>query len=261
MLLLTSTSDLVQVVTSATADIEVHASYVDHASGVITPGRTNTASITTATTTTVVAAPAASTQRNVKKLSLRNNHGSTTCDVTVTHTDGTNADTLIKVSLLAGELLYLDEKGEWHHLDVNGGEYPPSSIFASRGDMESGTATDKIVSPGRQHYHPGHPKAWVKCGVSGNMLASYNMTSVTDTGAGIATANINIDFTSADWCCQVTVERPNTTMTVTNLKFANIRSATQAAGAVGLECYDGTATTAVLEDPTAYHMVALGTQV
>src|SRR3972149_3108259 len=99
MLQLTGTSDLVQVVTDATADIEVHASWVENNAGTITPGRTNTASIVTATTTTVVGSPAGSVQRRVKLLSLRNNHGSTACNVTVQHTDGTNTETLIKVNL------------------------------------------------------------------------------------------------------------------------------------------------------------------
>jgi len=43
MLLLTSTSDLVQVVTGQAVTTDVHASWVDNASGTITPGRTNTA--------------------------------------------------------------------------------------------------------------------------------------------------------------------------------------------------------------------------
>ena len=49
MLILSSTSDLLRVTTSAAGDVDVHASWVDNASGTITPGRTNTAAITTAT--------------------------------------------------------------------------------------------------------------------------------------------------------------------------------------------------------------------
>lgn len=106
MLLLTSTSDLLQVVTGqAVTAIDVHASWVDYASGTVTPGRTNTPSITTATTTTVVAAPGASTQRNVKTLNIRNRDASLSCDVTVKHTDGTNNLELIKITLAAGDVL------------------------------------------------------------------------------------------------------------------------------------------------------------
>jgi len=259
MLLLTSTSDLVRAVTDATADIEVHASWVENNAGVITPGRTNTASITTATTTTVVGAPSSSgIQRNVKLLSVRNNHASTTCNVTIDHTDGTNAEELITVALLAGETLVLDELGNWTHYDTNGGEYPVTLAAASQADMETATSTDLAVTPGRQHFHPGHPKVWCKCGVTGNILASYNMTSVTDTGAGRATFNVANDFSSVNWSCLATVERSSTALTVTNLKFCNIRNATQAAGSIEIEVYDGTATTAVQEDPTAYSMLGLG---
>jgi len=260
MLLLTSTSDILRVVTDAAGDIEPHASWVDNAAGTITPGRTNTASITTATTTTVVAAPASSVQRNVRLLSLRNNHASQTVVVTVEHTDGTNAETLIKVTLLAGELLLMDEFGRWTHYDANGGDYPESNI-ATRGQMEAATSTTTFVTPGLQHYHPGHPKAWCKNGVTGNILASYNISSVTDTGAGLCAPQINVDFTDAQWCCQVTVERTSTSLTVTNLKYTNIRFNLQVAGGVTLECYDGTATTAVQEDPATWHMTAYGTQV
>lgn len=258
MLLLTSTSDKIQIVTDATADVEVHASYVDYASGTITPARTNTASITTATTTDVVASPASSTQRNVKHLSVRNNHGSTAVNVTAQHTDGTNTETLIKVNLAAGELLAFGSDGIWRHYDTNGGAYENPLPIATQADMEAAASTLVLVTPGRQHFHPGHPKVWCKCGVSGNILASYNMASVTDTGAGRATFVISTDFSSADWMCQATVERTTATLTVTNLKFCNVRNASQAAGSVEIEVYDGTATTAVQEDPTSYHMVGCG---
>lgn len=110
MLLLTSTSDLLQLVTSAARTLDVHASWIDFAdTGARTPGRTNTA-ITTATTTTVAGSPAASTQRNVKRLTARNKD-STALDVTVKHTDGSTAVELFKATLAAGDCLTFDEEG------------------------------------------------------------------------------------------------------------------------------------------------------
>ena len=76
MLLLTSTSDLVKVVTGSAGTINVRADFVDDNAGTITPGRTNTATISSATTTTVVGSPASSTQRNVKALFIFNNDAS-----------------------------------------------------------------------------------------------------------------------------------------------------------------------------------------
>lgn len=138
MLLLTSTSDILRIVTGAAgASINVHASWVDNASGTITPGRTNTAAITTATTTTVVASPAASTQRNVKSLHITNNHATVSTQVTAQHFDGTTSEDLMGVTLLPGENLILDEMGDWTHHDTQGGSYtyagPPTSNLGMTG--------------------------------------------------------------------------------------------------------------------------------
>ncbi len=123
MILLTSTSDIIRVVTgAAVSTIGAHASWVDNNAGTITPGRTNTA-ITTATTTTVVGSPAASTQRNLKMLVISNNHASSACPVTVQHFDGTTSIDLQAVTLLAQESLVLTEEGEWYHYDATGAKY------------------------------------------------------------------------------------------------------------------------------------------
>src|SRR6266850_2690370 len=113
MLLLTSTSDLIQVITASSGTINVHASWMDNLSGTITPGRTNTATISTATTTTVVGSPASSTQRNIKHISIFNNHASTSNLITVQHTDGTNVEPIWKGTLLAGEFVVIDNEGNW----------------------------------------------------------------------------------------------------------------------------------------------------
>lgn len=112
MLLLTSTSDKIQVVTSAAGDIDVHATWLDSASGSVTPGRTNTVAIATATTTDVVGSPAASTYRNVQSLLIRNTHASVNNNVTVRHTDGTNVAEVFKATLGPDEVIqFLDGVG------------------------------------------------------------------------------------------------------------------------------------------------------
>jgi hypothetical protein len=120
MLLLTSTSDKVQVITGSAGTVKVHGSWVDNASGTITPGRTNTASITTATTTDVVGAPAASTQRNIKHLSVRNTDASVSNAITVQHTDGTTVEEQWKGTLLPGEAVILDQNGVYTVYTANG---------------------------------------------------------------------------------------------------------------------------------------------
>lgn len=116
---LTSTSDLVRVTTSSGADVDIHASWVDVASGVTTPGHTNV-NMTTATTTTVVGSPGASTQRTVRTLHIRNKDVIDQ-DVTVIHTDGTNAPEMVKaVSLTPGRTLDYDEGAGWQIRDAFG---------------------------------------------------------------------------------------------------------------------------------------------
>lgn len=139
MLLLTSTSDLIQVITGSATSVEVHASWVDNASGTITPGRTNTAAITGATTTTVVASPAASTQRNVKHLSIKNDHATLSNVIEVIHTDGTNVETLWEGTLLAQESVVLDANGLWTSYSPGGSQ--KTTAFVGPVDVQVFTAT------------------------------------------------------------------------------------------------------------------------
>ncbi len=164
MLLLTSTSDIVRVITGAAADIECHASYMDNNAGTVTPGRTNTPSITTATTTTVVGSPGSGVQRNLKHLNITNNHASAACTVTVEHTDGTNPVELMSFILLPGENMIFNEQGRWVHRDAQGAEYPPAGLGAYTGFpvsfMKSGTASDAAGYWYCTSKDSGFPGAW-----------------------------------------------------------------------------------------------------
>ena len=95
MLLLASTSDIIRVVTDAAVTVDVHASFVDNDTA-INPLRTNTA-ISTATTTTVVASPGSGVERNVKLLSIRNEHASSQVEVTVEHYGRHHGDHAVQV--------------------------------------------------------------------------------------------------------------------------------------------------------------------
>lgn len=164
MLLLTSTSDIIRLITGSAADIEVHTSFVDAAAGpTFTPGRTNT-SITTATTTTVVASPGASTQRNVKHINVTNNHASASCVVAVEHYDGTTAVELMQFTLLPGENMIFNEEGRWAHRDAQGAEYPPAGLGMyngrSVGFMKTGTASDAAGYWYCTAKDAGFPGAW-----------------------------------------------------------------------------------------------------
>lgn len=122
MIILASTSDLVRVITSASTNVDVHATWVDVdiTTGDVTPGRTNTL-ITTNTTTTVVAAGAsADIRRALKTLTVRNRDAATANDVTAIHSDGTNIPELLKVTLSAGDALHYDGPRGWTVRDLLG---------------------------------------------------------------------------------------------------------------------------------------------
>lgn len=120
MINLLNTTDTLKLVTSAAGSIDVHASYVDNGASTVTPSRTNTGAIATAATTTIIAAPGASTQRNVKTLTIANTHATTSNTITVQHSDGTTTVQLFKATLFAGELLLWDENVGFRVLDASG---------------------------------------------------------------------------------------------------------------------------------------------
>jgi hypothetical protein len=115
MILLTSTSDLLRVVTSSTSNLDVQVSAMDmepSGSGRPTGYRLNT-QVSSATTTNICGNPASGFIRTVKTASLRNK-GSSANIVTVVHTDGTTAVEVIEATLAADcSLLYHEGAGWW----------------------------------------------------------------------------------------------------------------------------------------------------
>lgn len=80
-----------------------------------------------------------------------------------------------------------------------------SSATATQSDMEAASATNKIVTPGRQHFHPSAAKAWLKWNTAGTTIdASYGISSVTNNGAGDETVNFSTAFSSANYCVLAT---------------------------------------------------------
>lgn len=117
---LEDTNDTLQVVTaSGVTTIHMYASWADLTTTALTPG-SSTARVTSATTTTLVASPGASTQRQIKGFSIRNNHASSSNAITVQFYDGTNATELIKYTLLAGETLQWGEDESFRVIDASG---------------------------------------------------------------------------------------------------------------------------------------------
>ena len=134
---------------------------------------------------------------------------------------------------------------------------------ATAAEQEAGASASVSVTPSIQQRHPSAAKFWAQVTVSAGtptLAASYNVTSITDTGTGLLTVTIATDFSSVNWCCQVSVERASTALAVANLRYAAVRNTGQAAGTVLVECWDGTAATALQVDPATWHVSGFGDQ-
>ena len=131
-----------------------------------------------------------------------------------------------------------------------------SAAAATQANQETATSTTTYVSPGRQQFHPSAAKAWLYCDVSGNIDASYNITSISDTGAGKVGVTINVDFSSANYAIVATAYY---SAGVGYNRILNVDGATgaQAAGSFNIACF---ATDANLYDPTKYNIVCYGDQ-
>lgn len=107
MILLTATTDKLQLITSAAGDIDVVSAYIDRDQSTFAVGLADRqlATITTAATTDVVAAPASGKTRNIKQLTARNVHASVVNDVTVQFNANGTIYELHKVTLQPGEML------------------------------------------------------------------------------------------------------------------------------------------------------------
>lgn len=108
MILLTSTSDLLRIITTSAGQVDVYIGYVDNTAINISPARTSLYNINTATTTTILSAPPVSTERAVKYVSIKSNTASVGNTITLQHYDGTNYVTLWKGILAPGEMVVYD---------------------------------------------------------------------------------------------------------------------------------------------------------
>lgn len=139
-----------------------------------------------------------------------------------------------------------------------------SVAAATQAEMETGTSTTTYVSPGRQHFHPGHPKCFAEVEVSAGtptLETAYNITSITDSATGRLTITIATDFSTDIWCCPTGQQRASTALAVANDRKVCVENAGMTEGSVILECFDSTAVTMLLKDPEVWSMAGLGDQV
>jgi hypothetical protein len=111
MITLTATTHILELTTGSATNVDVFVSYADHTTDGATLGDQQ-ALITTATTTTILAAPAASTQRQVKYISINNTSATSNAVTVKKDISATEYDLFGPVVLGQNERLeYLDGKG------------------------------------------------------------------------------------------------------------------------------------------------------
>jgi hypothetical protein len=121
---------------------------------------------------------------------------------------------------------------------------------ASQAEQETGTSVLKAVTPGRQHYHPSAVKTWGAFSAAGTIAASFNTTSITDTGTGNLTVNIGTDFSSANYGANVSHVQGS---------FAALHSFIGSKGAGTLQILSNNSS-ATGQDMTEYNYAAYGDQ-
>ena len=70
---------------------------------------------------------------------------------------------------------------------------------ATQAQQETGTSTTVAVTPGRQQFHASAAKGWIFADAAGGAAASYNVTSVTDSGPGDVLITWATDMSSANY--------------------------------------------------------------
>lgn len=186
MILLKSTSEILEVLTTAAVSIDVSIAWVDVTTTAFSPSTTET-NISTATTTTVLAAPAASTQRQVKLITVRNR--STTTAQTVTFKKDISATEYYitpDITLSAGDLLQYTDGDGWKTFDKNGREKIAPTIDAgyngrSIGFFKTGTASDAVAYWYCTSKDAGYPGAFA-VGTPGLNGRNTDGTTTTDNG-------------------------------------------------------------------------------
>jgi hypothetical protein len=124
--------------------------------------------------------------------------------------------------------------------------------IAVQPEMEAATDLGRAVVPGRQHFHPGHPKAWGYATVSAGtptLQTSYNLTSISDVGLGELGVVVATDFSSANWAPLCGIGATGDFIPVTS---------SQTAGSLTIQARRGNS--ALNNDPDSWSIAGLGDQ-
>jgi hypothetical protein len=133
--------------------------------------------------------------------------------------------------------------------------------IAIQSEMETGSSTTLVVTPGRQHFHESACKFWVYwTGASTTILRDYNVDSIANTTTGDADITITTDFSDANWCGMVSVNETGTDGWDAN-SIESCGFNARAAGTAGVLCgsmVDGNNAAGNLTDPDQWQACGFG---
>lgn len=141
---------------------------------------------------------------------------------------------------------------------VNSSTHAKVDGAATQAQQETGTDTTAYVTPGRQHFHRGHPKFWASVSVAGGtptLVSSYNVSGISDTGTGQLTISFDDNFSSNNWTCIVNVF-PGAVSTDANL-IVGFASSLSTGSVV---CNSRRVSDGALADPGVWYVVGYGDQ-
>ena len=131
--------------------------------------------------------------------------------------------------------------------------------IATQAEVEAETAS-KAVPADKVKNSPGVAKAWVRFNVSGgapSIVASYNVTSITDNGVGDFTVNFTTAFSSANYVGVITTAG-STSAASDNMFAAQLKGTAPTASAFRFGCYRSNV--GDLNDPDRVFVIFYGDQ-
>jgi CBS domain-containing protein len=127
----------------------------------------------------------------------------------VIEADGQGGWIIADLTSDAGAIAWVQDENRYYRFQDNNfflGLEPDASDtvkglieLADQTEMEAGSDLAKAVVPGRQQFHNSACKVHGSFNFAGTILNSYNITSITDVGAGRVGVTIATDFSGASW--------------------------------------------------------------
>lgn len=118
---------------------------------------------------------------------------------TLTHSAALFMHGAVDYTAVANDILMFvsEGSGNWREAVPFLSAIPTVPVAATQAEQEAASLNTVFTTPGRQHFHPGMLKAFIRFTIAGVIEASYNIASVDDDGVGDWGVNFTTAFASA----------------------------------------------------------------